>query len=73
MTGTEQPRHGTVSHTPLKSGLPSGAFGVGASMLTLPSAVFGTLDGAKRGHCARRAGDTVATRASVAAMHVRDT
>src|SRR3954470_17606527 len=73
ITGTPQPRQGTVSHTPERSGLPSAVFGAGASRSTLPSAVFGTVETIWRGHCASRVGERLAARVRVAAMKMRDT
>src|SRR6516225_3930348 len=42
ITGGAQSGHGAVSHTPDKSGFPSGVRGAGAFRLTLPSADLGT-------------------------------
>ena len=60
-----QPEHGTTSHTPDRSGLPSDALGAGASNFGLPSAVFGTpavgyrrpLRERRRGHHRQREGN----------------
>src|SRR4249920_2560939 len=73
ITGTPQPRQGTVSQTPERSGLPSAVLGVGASRLTLPSAVLGTFETIWRGHCASSVGEKLAASVSVAAMRMRDT
>src|SRR3954471_23987925 len=73
ITGTPQPRQGTVSQTPDRSGLPSAVLGAGASRLSLPSAVLATVATICRGHCASRVGERLAASVMVAAMTVRDT
>ncbi len=53
-----------VSHSPVKSGLPSAVRGAGALTFTSPFAVRGTFGVLKIGHCAESAGANAVTTAS---------